>query len=64
VERYPDIGRRYIPPPRELAMMGLPATFGKEPEPYSEHEQDRFLKTLQDDETFRRAVRILLEGFA
>ena len=60
LEHFPQHGRRCLPSPCELTLIGLPAHFGREVKPFPELFQERFLTTLEDDFEFRDAVNILL----
>jgi hypothetical protein len=52
----PQVARRYLPQPAEMAHIGLPHSFGRL-QPFEEQWQDRFLFTLKD-KLFLAAVRV------
>ena len=56
VERFPDYARRWLPSSDSLALIGLPAHFGRDIEPFSELFRERMLVTLQNDEEFCLAL--------
>ncbi|QDU44249.1 hypothetical protein Mal52_27270 [Symmachiella dynata] len=61
-DHFPDYARRWLPAPKILVSIGLPADFGRDPKPLSESFQERILATLEVDAEFRAAVSLLLNG--
>ena len=62
LERWPDYARRWLPSEADCIRLGIDRTIGLKVAPLTEHEQDRILMTLRDDDEFRVAVRNLLLG--
>lgn len=60
VETFPGWRQKWIPTPEILELMGLPAWFGRDVPPFDDEWQETFLATLEVDDDFRQAVKVLL----
>ncbi|MSR59449.1 MAG: hypothetical protein EXS05_17700 [Planctomycetaceae bacterium] len=60
LDAFPQYAKRWLPTPENLALMGLSATFGREPETWDDDRQELFLATLERVDLFRAAVGNLL----
>lgn len=61
VERYPDVGPRYLPGPAELERMGLPANFGRPVEPLDSRSREEFYEGLKADPPWARGIAHMLQ---
>jgi hypothetical protein len=53
---------QWLPGRQGLRLLGLPDAFGRQPRPWTERSQERFLATLHQDPEFLAAVRVLIGG--
>lgn len=60
VDHFPDYAKLCLPTPDNLALVRLPAHFGRDVEPFSELWREQLLVTLEADDELRRGVAYLV----
>jgi hypothetical protein len=60
IDQFPEYATRWLPSPDNLALINLPAHFGRDVEPFGELYRERLLVTLQADDEFCLALAHLV----
>lgn len=61
LDAFPDQAWRFRPGPSVMRCLGLPADYGRDPEPLDDREKDRLIATLLRDDDLRLALRTALD---